>query len=99
MNVILHPEARIEYLESIQFYESREPGLGLRFKDEVDVHMNLVSSDPLRFRERKSGYRRANLSVFPHYIAYLVRDDLIWVVAIAHGRRKPEFWINRTEGI
>lgn len=99
MRVILHPEARIEYLESIQFYESRQLGLGLRFKDEVDVFIDLISADPLRFRERTSGYRRANLSVFPHYIAFLVRDDLIWVVAIAHGHRKPEFWIDRTEGI
>ena len=99
MTVILHPEARIEYLESIGFYESREPGLGRRFKGEVDAFIELLSSDPLLFRERKPGYRRANLSIFPHYIAFVVRDDTLWIVAIAHGHRKPEFWVDRTKGI
>ena len=53
----------------------------------------------LRFPEvprlRQREYRRVNLRAFPHYVAYIIRGDTIWVVAIAHGHRRPEFWINR----
>ena len=46
-------------------------------------------------RLRPRGYRRVNLAVFSHYVAYVIRGDIIWVVAIAHAHQRPEFWIKR----
>ena len=46
-------------------------------------------------RLRKGGYRRVNLKVFPFYIAYIIREDTLWIIAIAHSHRKPEYWIKR----
>jgi hypothetical protein len=43
----------------------------------------------LRFR----GYRRVNLRIFSHYVAYIIRNDIPWIVAIAHAHQRPEFWI------
>jgi hypothetical protein len=31
----------------------------------------------------------------PAYIAYFVVADTIWIIAIAHGRRLPEYWLKR----
>ena len=28
-------------------------------------------------------------------VAYTIRQDTIWVVAIVHGHRRPEFWLDR----
>ena len=33
--------------------------------------------------------------MLPHYIAYVIRGETVWIVAIAHGHRRPEFWIDR----
>src|SRR5881397_3120744 len=95
MKVVLLHDAEIEFWGSVDYYERQCSGLGLRFKEEVDLFLEKIQADPLLPRLRKNGYRRVNLSVFQHYIAYIIRDDALWVVAICHGHQKPEFWLNR----
>jgi len=38
-----------------------------------------------------------NLKIFSHYIAYIIRAEVIWVLAIAHAHKRPEFWLGRTD--
>ena len=95
MKLIILGEAEREFAESVTYYESKEPGLGRRFRDEVVAAVDRIRRSPGLLRLRPKGYRRANLRVFPHYIAYVIRDDGIWIVAIAHAHRRPEFWIGR----
>ena len=44
-------------------------------------------------------YRRVNLKVFPYYGACFIWGDAIWVLAVAHGRRRPEYWLERKKKI
>ena len=39
---------------------------------------------------------RLNCKSFPYYIAYVVKDAEIFIVAIANANRQPEYWIKRT---
>ena len=89
------PEAREELFEAAVYYESKETGLGIRFRDELAHVLEHVVSDPYLWRERTGGYRRVNCPVFPYYIAYFIRDDSIIVAAVAHGHRRPEYWKKR----
>ncbi|MCH8474742.1 MAG: hypothetical protein LAT55_05875 [Opitutales bacterium] len=57
--------------------------------------MNWITENPTIPRLRDGSYRRVNLAVFPYYIAYSIKDNTIWVLAIAHGHRRPEYWIDR----
>ena len=95
MTLIILQEAEEEFNESALHYESKEPGLGTRFRDEVATAMDWIMHHWEVPRLRPRGYRRVNLRVFPHYVAYVIRGDTIWVVAIAHGHRRPEFWLGR----
>lgn len=95
MTLNILDEAERELVESVAYYESREPGLGMRFRDEVASVVNRILRFPDVPRVRRKRYRRVNLRTFPHYVAYVIRDDTIWVVAIAHGHRRPEFWMDR----
>ena len=95
MTLIILGEAEQDFAESIAYYESREPGLGWRFRNEVTEAVKRILRDPELTRLRPKGYRRVNLHAFPHYIAYVIRGETIWIVAIAHGYRRPEFWIHR----
>jgi len=45
------------------------------------------------------GYRRVNLRIFPYYIAYIIRSNGLWILAIAHTHRRPEYWIEREKTI
>ena len=95
MRVILLPPAAEEFESAAGYYEQEQPGLGHKFRDEVDRHMHWLCKHSDIPRLRPGGYRRINLKVFPYYIAYLAKGDAIWVLAIAHGHRKPEYWIKR----
>jgi plasmid stabilization system protein ParE len=95
MRVSVLPQAANEFAEAVGYYEQQQPGLGGRFRDEVGRHIRWISEHAEIPRVRPGGYRRVNLRVFPHFIAYLVKADTVWVLAIAHGHRKPEYWIGR----
>jgi plasmid stabilization system protein ParE len=93
MTLIILQEAEDELNESALYYESKGPGLGTRLRNEVATVVDWIAHHPEVPRLRPKGYRRVNLRVFPHYVAYVIRGDIIWVIAIAHGHRRPEFWL------
>jgi hypothetical protein len=37
--------------------------------------------------------------VFPYYTAYLVHVETIWILAFAHGARRPDYWVERQQSI
>ena len=96
MRIELLQEAEEEFLGAVEWYESRAPGLGKRFRDEVGRVVARIAEDPLLWRERPGGYRKVNLPVFPYYVAYFIRGEVILVAAVAHGHRLPGYWKSRT---
>ena len=88
-------EAEQELTEAALWYESREPGLGRRFRDDVAHVVDRIATDPLLWRERDGGYRRVNCPVFPYFVAYFIREQRVIVAAVAHGHRKPGYWKSR----
>lgn len=89
------PEARAEFHEAAEYYESKQEGLGWRFRNEVFEVCGLLLQQPLMWRERPGGYRRVNCPVFPYYVAYFIRGDRVVIAAVAHGRRHPDYWKKR----
>lgn len=95
MTPVVLEQAEREFSKSVAYYESKEPGLGFQFRDEVAAVVGWILTHPEVLRLRPRGYRRVNLRIFSHYVAYVIRGDIVWVVAIAHAHRRPEFWIGR----
>jgi len=90
----LHPEEDGEFAAQVEYYEEQEPGLGQRFYREVIATLEWIALNAAVPRLRRN-YRRLNLRVFPLHVAYFAENDLIWVLAIAHGHRKPGYWAER----
>ncbi len=78
MKITFLQEAELEFLDAISYYETEQPGLGQRFKDEVDRTVLWVAERPEVCRLRPGGYRRINLRVFPYYIPYVIRETKLW---------------------
>jgi plasmid stabilization system protein ParE len=97
MNYEFLAEARHEFWGAALYYESKEEGLGVRFREEVSHVIARIVADPLLWRERAGGYRRVNCPVFPYYVAYFIRAETILIAAVAHGHRKPDYWKERTK--
>jgi toxin ParE1/3/4 len=98
MKAVFSAEARADLFEAADYYEAKEAGLGIRFRNEIAAVLLTVMSAPYLWRERRGGFRRVNCPVFPYYLAYVIREDLLVVVAVAHGSRRPGFWSDRLEG-
>lgn len=96
MRLVILDDAAREFSESVAYYEAKEAGLGWRFRTELVEAVGWIERNPELARLRPKGHRRHNLPAFPHYIADVIRDETIWVVAIAHAYRRPEFWLDRT---
>jgi plasmid stabilization system protein ParE len=95
VNVRILEEAASEFADAVARYESIESGLGVRLKQEIKSAVRWISDHPELPRVRPKGYRRLNLKVFPYYIAYVIHGEGVWVLAIAHSARSPEYWIRR----
>ena len=95
MNIIILQETFDEMYDAIEYYEEQQAGLGTKFKDEVDQHVKWITENPNFPMIREGGYRRVNLKVFPYYIAYIIRENTLWILAIANSFKKPEYWIKR----
>jgi hypothetical protein len=88
-------EAAREFAASALYYESKENALGIRFRNQVASAVDRIQQNPELVPLRARGYRRINLRSFPYYVAYIIEDGVIWVVAIAHVSSAPEYWMDR----
>ncbi len=93
--VLFHPEAELELDQSIQYYEACRDGLGIDFKNEVSKAISNIIETPFVWPKHKYGTRKFLLRRFPFHIFYLPLPDVLWIVAIAHCKRKPDYWKKR----
>lgn len=89
---IFHPEARAEMRESVEFYETRLYGLGFRFLSAVEQTAERISAHPEAGASLAREFRKRIVPGFPYNIIYRVWEDYIYLVAVAHHRRRPGYW-------
>ena len=93
--VIFDPDARAEFLGSVQYYESCQKGLGKRFSNAIESAVKNICESPLLFRTLKPPFRRYLLLKFPYSIIYSIEKKHIYILALAHNKRKPGYWYKR----
>ncbi|MDD5705954.1 MAG: type II toxin-antitoxin system RelE/ParE family toxin [Kiritimatiellae bacterium] len=91
-------EAEQELREAVSYYEERCPGLGLDLESAVRAAVDQIRHFPEQCSPQPDGTRRYLTRRFPYLIVYLLHDDLLWVLAVAHCSREPGYWISRLEG-
>jgi len=96
MNYVFHPAAEAEFLESVGYYESEVPGLGGAFIEEFEALARLIGDSPKGWQvELEPDIRRAPLHRFPLSIVYRTTSDGFQILAVAHNRRRPQYWLGR----
>lgn len=95
MTVEFHPLADQELTEAGQFYESRAPGLGIRFLDAVEAVLEILQAHPELGRPSSTTIRHLPVRRFPYSLVYRFEVDLLQILAVAHHRRRPTYWVDR----
>ncbi len=87
--------ASIELDDAIEYYNMQTAGLGIKFLDEVLETITLISRFPLLWSKNTESTRKAVLRKFPFNLIYSILEDKIYIIAVAHQNREPEYWIDR----
>jgi plasmid stabilization system protein ParE len=86
------PEADEELREAARYYESEAAGIGLSFIAAVHKGVAEIVELPLAAQVVRAGIRKKVLSHFSYNIFYAIEADVIVIVAVAHQRRRPNYW-------
>ena len=100
MNLITLPPARREIRSAFAWHERQRPGAGHRFLAELSGKLLLIEGQPRLFSQvtlpgLPNEVRRAVLQKFPYSVVYEVKGGDVFVLAIAHAKRRPNYWLNR----
>jgi hypothetical protein len=90
-----HSEAEEELLESALFYDSRVKGLGESFTSEVQRAVEMIREHPDLGSPLGSKVRRVLVRRFPYNMIYRHDANRIFILAVAHQRRRPGYWHHR----
>lgn len=94
-NVYFHPEVARDIHESVVWYESQAEGLGGDFINELESAYEAIAKLPGVWPQFGKGFRRYILTRFPFAVIYRQSKEKIYVVAVMHQSRKPDYWLNR----
>jgi plasmid stabilization system protein ParE len=102
VRVELHPEARAEIRAAALWYEERRPGLGDQFVDRVNEALQRLEAAPALHAiwpgtaAAPTPIRKALLEQFPYLVAFELHAEHVLVLAVAHAKRRPLYWLART---
>jgi plasmid stabilization system protein ParE len=96
MRIEFHPEARAELDSSAAWYADRSAVAVRGFLVAVDVAIRSVAADPGRFAKLDDRHRRCAVPRFPFQIVFRADEAKVVIVAIAHARRRPGYWQDRS---
>ena len=93
-------EAEADARNAAKWYGARGTGMGDKFLAALASALNAIEKDPFSFAriERPRTYReirRHRVRRFPYSVIYERIDTEFVVLAIAHAKRRPTYWIHR----
>ena len=93
-------EAEEEGAAAIAWYDTKRPGLGSDFLDEIRAAVRSLGDPgpecgPAHGVPRELGVRRKLVRRFPFVVIFIEFDAAVRVIAVAHVHRRPAYWRQR----
>jgi plasmid stabilization system protein ParE len=93
--VDLLPGARRDYDESFAWYAERSDSAAARFATAIDDAFGRIAAAPDQFAAIDAVHRECLVNRFPFRVVYRIEAHRVLVVAVAHAKRRPNYWANR----
>jgi len=91
-----HPQAAAELETAVRWYALEDRSLARAFRDAAAKAEADVLEAPGRWPQYQHGTRRYLLRHFPFALVYAIEaDGTVYVVALAHHKRRPGYWAER----
>jgi len=95
VNVRFLTLAQQEVDEAVVWFDEQVDGKGMDFLDELDRVVRLVKSYPFASTEIEVNIRKRLFARFPYSLIYGIGGQTVVVIAVAHFRRAPRYWVDR----
>ncbi len=99
MKLVLHRLAEREMEDAFWTYEDQSDGRGTTFLDQVQRSarhlLTFPRSAPVARQIGDITVRKRVLARFPYDLFYTFDEDALSILAIAHQKRRPGYWIAR----
>jgi plasmid stabilization system protein ParE len=91
-----HPEAQLEARSATTWYRERSSAAAHGFTLVVAEAIQSIREHPTAWPIwRSTEVRRRVLHRYPYSVFYLVEAEEIVIVAVAHHKREPGYWLPR----
>ncbi len=96
MTLAFHSAAREEARQAFLYLAEQDEQLADDFEIRLAAAFTSIQRRPESCRIRRHNVRRKNLVRFKrHYVAYMIWNNQIVIIAIGHASRRPYYWRRR----
>lgn len=85
--------------DAARWYEAHRPGLGTEFLEALDDAVVRIAEMPRMGSPVRDvaddAIRRRAVRRSPYHVIYLELPDRLQLLAVAHDRRRPGYWVGR----
>lgn len=94
--VRLHRLALREYHRARRWYRKRSPQAAERFTNAIALALQKIERDPQLAPADDDNMRWMTTVRYPYVLHYeYFPDDVALVLAVAHEKRRPKYWLKR----
>jgi plasmid stabilization system protein ParE len=93
--VEIAPAAEADIRDGFAWYRERNALIADAFRTKVFDVVDRIGEAPLAKPADEDGNRKRVLHRFPYSVIYEVQGNTVTVVAVAHHRRKPGYWVSK----
>ena len=96
--IVITHKARIDTLESIEWYDKQSVGLGKRFYQAIQKEYKILRQNPY-FQIRYDDVRCLPLDKFPFMLHFVVDEERkqVVIIGIICTHRDPKIWEEKTK--
>jgi plasmid stabilization system protein ParE len=95
MKIRFHLEAELELEQAVFYYEDCQTGLGKQLNQEIKSTVQLMLAHPNAWPTIQNNIRRILVRRFPYGLIYSIGKVEIYILAVMHLNREPNYWKNR----
>lgn len=86
---------KTELQDAVAYYDSLNHDLGDAFLRDVDDCISRILNFPSAWTQLDASTRRCRTKRFPYGLLYQMEDDSIFILAVMHLHRQPNYWAGR----
>ena len=88
--VVIEPRAILDIQDAVDYYESKQSGLGEHFYQVIDDHIEILTKNPF-FQIRYKNYHGFPMKKFPFIIFYFIDEKLktIYILSVFNTALNP----------